>query len=122
VNGHVIMYADKLTRSIDAAIKETSRRRKKQEEHNNKHGITPTTIQKEIGDFDLPIASAALRKYTLRDDSFEKNGEAIFFTSIGKRRAVKELTKLMEKAVRKFEYEKAMVFKEQIRKIKSCVV
>ncbi|OGN22226.1 MAG: excinuclease ABC subunit B [Candidatus Yanofskybacteria bacterium RIFCSPLOWO2_01_FULL_42_49] len=121
VNGHVIMYADKITKSIDAAQNETMRRRKKQEAHNIKHGITPTTIQKEIGNFDLPLGSAALKKYALRDDSFEKNGEAIFFTSASKQRAVKELTKLMERAIRKFEYEKALVFKEQIRKLKSSI-
>jgi len=129
VNGHVIMYADKVTKSIDAAQSETMRRRKKQEAHNIKHGITPTTIQKDIGDFDLPVASAALKKYALRDDSFEKNSDAIFFTrgsasfitSAGKQRATKELTKLMEKAMRKFEYEKALVYKEQIRRLKNDV-
>ena len=119
VNGHVIMYADKRTRSIEAAINETMRRRQKQEEHNTIHGITPTTIQKEIGDFDLPIASSALNKYASRDDSFEKDSDMIFFSDSSKRNAAKQLTKLMEKAMNKFEYEKALVYKEQIRKLKN---
>ena len=49
-NGQVIMYADKITKSMDIAINETKRRRTIQEEYNQKHGITPMTIQKEIRD------------------------------------------------------------------------
>ena len=44
IDGHVIMYADKITRSMTNAIQETERRRKVQEEFNIEHGITPTTI------------------------------------------------------------------------------
>ena len=47
-NGHVIMYADRMTNSMELAISETRRRRATQEEYNEKHGITPKTIQKAI--------------------------------------------------------------------------
>jgi excinuclease ABC subunit B len=47
-NGHVIMYADKMTNSMEVAIDETKRRRTIQKAHNEKYGITPTTIQKDI--------------------------------------------------------------------------
>jgi excinuclease ABC subunit B len=49
-NGHVIMYADKITNSMRIALDETKRRRTIQQEYNEKHGITPMTIQKEIRD------------------------------------------------------------------------
>jgi excinuclease ABC subunit B len=47
-SGHVIMYADRITKSMEIALAETKRRREVQEEYNQKHGITPMTIQKEI--------------------------------------------------------------------------
>jgi excinuclease ABC subunit B len=49
-NGHVIMYADNMTRSMQVAIEETQRRRQTQIAFNEKHGITPTTIKKEVRD------------------------------------------------------------------------
>ena len=51
VNGHVILYADVMTDSMKSAIDETQRRRAIQAEYNEKHGITPQTIVKEIKDF-----------------------------------------------------------------------
>ena len=113
VNGHVIMYADKITKSIDFAIKETTRRRKVQEKHNKENGITPRTITKEIGNFDLPISRKEMQKYG------DGNNEIVFFTNGSRQNAMKQLQKLMDKAIRKMDYETALGLKEQIRKLKS---
>ncbi|KKR28671.1 MAG: UvrABC system protein B [Candidatus Woesebacteria bacterium GW2011_GWA1_39_8] len=112
-NGHVIMYADKITKSIDFAVKETQRRRKKQEKYNKENGITPQTIIKEIGNFDLPVSQKEIQRYG------DGNNEIIFFTNGSRQNAMKQLQKLMDKAIRKMDYETALGLKEQIKKLKS---
>ena len=112
-DGHVLMYADKVTKSMDSAIKETVRRRKTQEEHNKKHGITPTTIEKEIGDFDLPISKKAAQRYGSGET------EVIFFGNGSRQKALKQLEKMMASSLRRFDYETAMAIKEQMRKLRN---
>ena len=123
VNGHVIMYADKITKSIDFAVKETQRRRKKQEKYNKENGITPQTIIKEIGNFDLPISQKEIQKYPALLQKGGAGGQddnqIIFFTNGSRQNAMKQLQKMMDKAIRKMDYETALGLKEQIRKIKS---
>ena len=120
VNGHVIMYADKRTKSIESAIYETSRRRKKQEQHNKKYDITPTTIKKAIGDFDLPISNNGLTK-TKRWGNNEED-EMVIFGSGSRNKVVAQLTKMMERAAKKMEYDRALALREQIRKIKNDIL
>jgi len=116
VNGHVVMYADKMTKSIKSATDETMRRRKKQEEHNKINHIIPTTIKKSIGGFDLPISNNGLTK-TRR---WGQEEDTIYvFGSGNKNKIVAQLTKMMEQAAKKTEYDKALALREQIRKIKS---
>jgi excinuclease ABC subunit B len=110
INGHVIMYANNITKSIDAAMGETMRRRKRQEAHNTKHKITPIGIKKHISSYDLPI-SQGTRAQT-------KTETPIVFTNPGKQARIMQLTKLMEKAARKLDYEQALMIREQIQKIK----
>ena len=114
-NGHVIMYADKITGSIDTAVKETTRRRKKQEEYNKKMGITPKSIVKDINSFDLPTT----KNHAMETKNYDgKEDGIIFFGNANKRNAIKQLTRLMDRAIKKFDYEKALVYKEQIKKLK----
>ena len=118
VNGHVIMYADKLTKSIDSSIKETLRRRKKQEKYNTDNKITPTTILKDIGDFDLPISKSAMGKLGNTSRGGDNDSGIVFFGDANKQNVLKQLNRLMEKAMRHFDYERAMEIKEQIRRMK----
>src|SRR3989339_1711608 len=120
VNGHVIMYADKITKSIDNAVKEVLRRRKTQEIYNTKNSIIPTTIIKEIGSFDLPISRNAASN--LGNDNHDNHGngqDIIFYGNADKQKVLKQLERMMEKAIRKFEYELAASIKDQIRKLKA---
>ncbi|CQR49198.1 MULTISPECIES: excinuclease ABC subunit UvrB [Haloferax] len=54
VNGEVVLYADEMTDAMEAAISETQRRRRIQQAFNEEHGYTPTTIEKEVGETNLP--------------------------------------------------------------------
>ena len=113
-NGHVILYADKITRSMKAAIDETNRRREKQVIYNAERGIVPKTIKKSIGDsFSLPVSKSqsSPRKEVDRDGST--------IVGIGRKaNQIAQLNKLMERAIRKLDYEQALLLREQIQKLK----
>ena len=78
-NGHVVMYADRVTDSMKRAIDETNRRRQLQSEHNRRHGIEPQSIQKEVHDITEGIKAIAenrsrynvVRKEMSRADMFK---------------------------------------------------
>jgi excinuclease ABC subunit B len=115
VNGHVILYADKVTRSIKAAVDETNRRRAKQEIYNSERGIVPKTIKKAIGNsFDLPVSKGQSNG---RRDVTDRAGTGII--GIGRKaNQIAQLNKLMERAIRKLDYEQALIIREQIQKMK----
>ncbi len=114
VNGHVILYADKVTRSIKAAVDETNRRRAKQEQYNTERGIIPKTIIKPVGDsFSLPVSKSQPNKRSVTD----YDGSAI--VGVGRRAGyIDQLNKLMERAIRKLDYEQALLIRDQIQKLK----
>lgn len=107
-SGKVIMYADHVTGSMERAIKETERRRKIQIEYNQKHGITPTTIVKDVRDVleiskkeNLDIKDVKLRNM--------KKSE--------KDALIKKLTKEMKAAAKLLEFEHAAFLRDKIDKI-----
>lgn len=105
--GRVILYADKITGSIKAALDETNRRREKQLQYNLKHGITPQTIKKKI--------SSALQQMTEMDYVDSKPQEAEEIKNIDKR--LKDLHKKMKEAAVNLEFEQAMVYRDEIKKL-----
>ncbi len=104
-NGHVIMYADSVTKSMENAISETYRRREKQIEYNNKNGITPQTITKEVRDV-LEISS--------RDKSNKRK-----MSKDEKQRMIINLTKEMKEAAKILDFEYAAFLRDKIEKLKS---
>ncbi len=105
--GLVIMYADKITPSMERALGETNRRRALQMAFNEEHGITPQTIRKEIRDL-LEISKAA----DSRD--FKKNP----LTEKERREAIAKLEKEMREAAKMLEFEYAAVLRDQLIKLK----
>jgi len=105
IDGHVIMYADKITGSMERAIAETKRRRKIQENYNMEHCITPQGIKKAIKDITQRVKAVA-----------ESRTEyvAIPETREDIARLVKELEKQMKAAARNLEFEKAALLRDRI--------
>ncbi len=106
VDGHVIMYADVVTRSMKNAIDETDRRRQLQEVHNREHGITPEGIRKTIHDITERVRAIAETKtpYVAQGD-IPKSDLA---------RIIKDLESQMKTASRNLEFEKAALLRDQI--------
>jgi excinuclease ABC subunit B len=111
IEGQVIMYADKITGSMDRAIKETTRRRKIQEAYNIKHGITPKTITKEIRENRL----SGMKRAVVDAD------EVIDYRSMDKkqiREYIHELEEQMDLAARNLDFEKAAKIRDAIGNIR----
>ena len=85
-----------------------------------KNEATPKTIKKAIGNFDLPVSNNGLTK-TKRWGNDEDSAVYVFGNG-SRNKIIGQLTKMMEKAAKKMEYDKALVLREQIRKIKNDTV
>ncbi|MBI2003485.1 MAG: excinuclease ABC subunit UvrB [Parcubacteria group bacterium] len=116
INGHIILYADKTTRSMKAAMDETNRRRKIQEEYNLKNGITPRTIKKAIKDFNLPMKRKEQKTYD--GAALPSDGGTAWYDVD---ETIKRLEKTMAKAVKQLDFETALAIREQILKLKKGI-
>lgn len=105
--GHVIMYADKITRSMKKAIDETERRRKIQTEFNEKYGITPTTIKKNIAEI-IQVTKSTNEIEEVKEEFSQEQIENIIIN----------LETEMYKAAEELDFEKAAQIRDQIAKMK----
>ncbi len=103
--GHVIMYGDKMTDSMDEAIKETARRRQIQEKYNLEHGITPKTIQKEIRDVISNVDTTKDKKQKISKKELLKT--------------INDIEEEMREAARNLDFERAMELRDILFELKS---
>jgi len=117
VNGCVIMYADVITGSMQRAIDETERRRTIQKTYNDTHGITPTSIQKEItGSFSV-LADAdyvTVEKVSERLKGYDSQ-ESL-------ETALKQMETEMRAAARELAFERAAILRDQIAELKKTML
>jgi excinuclease ABC subunit B len=109
INGHVTLYADKMTPAMIAAIGETDRRRAIQEAYNIKHGITPQTILKAIQDIAEEHSKLKLGRKKYDHQKIPKDE---------KKRLIEELNAQMELAAENMEFEKAADLRDEIELLK----
>jgi excinuclease ABC subunit B len=122
VNGRVIMYADRLTDSINAAVAETNRRRAKQTKYNEEHGITPVSIHKAIRDLTDQLSSEAKEKalavgeakadYRTKHDKTSRNEL---------QRLIAELEKRMKEAAKNLDFEQAAALRDEMYELKAIL-
>ena len=108
----VILYADKMTKSIQDALDETNRRRDKQLRYNLEHGITPQTIKKSI--------SSTLREMSETDYAKEEPINAGDAKDIEKQ--IKECTKLMKEAATNLDFEQAVIYRDKIKNLEKLAM
>ncbi|GAO99556.1 excinuclease ABC subunit UvrB [Fructobacillus ficulneus] len=112
-NGHVIMYADKITRSMEAAMDETNRRREIQMAYNEAHGITPKTIKKDIRDL--------IRASKAAEEVEEVDLTQVDFADLPKAdqtEILENLTNQMKAAAKGLDFETAAKVRDKIMKLK----
>jgi excinuclease ABC subunit B len=113
VEGRVILYADRITGSMERAIAETDRRREKQLEYNAEHGITPKTIKKNIADIVAHTASKDQVTVEIEDEAVNN------LVGHNLRAYIEDLEKRMRAAAADLEFEEAGRLRDEIRRLEA---
>ena len=111
IDGRVILYADRVTGSMERALNETDRRREKQVIYNTEHGITPESIRKQIGDI---MSDVSLRDGVLVDTGDEERPHLVGHNL---RAYIGDLEQRMRKAAADLEFEEAGRLRDEIRRL-----
>ncbi len=122
VRGKAILYADRITGSMERAMAETERRKTKQIAYNKEHGITPKTIQKKVVDIMQGAYDDTSRRGRRYARVAEAGGEYADVTAENLGKAVAELEKKMFKHAELLEFEEAAGVRDQIHKLKDRVL
>ena len=119
INGRVIMYADRVTDSMQRAISETDRRRAKQVKFNEEHGITPVSIHKSIRDLTDQFSARGVAE-TRGEYKTGKHKDLTSRTEMQK--VIAELEKQMKDAAKNMEFERAAALRDEMYELKSVLV
>ncbi|NMG34088.1 excinuclease ABC subunit UvrB [Azoarcus sp. TTM-91] len=117
INGTAILYADRITDSMRAAMQETERRRSKQIEFNEAHGIVPKTVSKRIKDIIDGVYAANDEKQALVAEEARADYAAMDEKALAK--AIKKLEKEMQEHARNLEFEKAAAARDELFRLRS---
>jgi excinuclease ABC subunit B len=119
VNGKVIMFADKESDAMKQAIEETNRRRAIQEAHNREHGITPTTIIKAVHDILVRKVEEKKRTEEMSIDVLKNSYNVLIPNE--RKKLIRLLEQEMTELAKDLEFERAVVVRDEIEKLKSMV-
>ncbi|MQF69807.1 excinuclease ABC subunit UvrB [SAR202 cluster bacterium AD-804-J14_MRT_500m] len=111
VDGHVIMYADVITRSMRTTLDETDRRRKTQQAHNESRGIIPKGIQKSVKDITDRVKAASEEREVYSSETKLMSDKDLF-------QVAKDLEGQMKLAAKNLEFEKAAMFRDEVVEIR----
>ena len=121
-NGTVIMYADRVTHSMEVAINETARRRAIQDAYNKAHGITPKTVIKDVRDVIEIGAKEEDTRHKRKGtgiDAVEDKSPKRKMSAKDREALIEKLTREMKQAARELEFEKAAFIRDEIARIKA---
>jgi len=116
INGTVLMYAERVSDAMEQAINETNRRRKIQEEFNKTHGIVPQSIQKQV--VDILQRKKKEKQDVSRQDLNVLQKQYNLLNPQDRKRYIRELEREMVNASRDLDFERAIIFRDEIERIK----